>query len=171
MDNIISKLKKLVNNGDEVYSPLCGNISPRQIIIAGNEEIVVKLRNGKHLEILLFDEYGRYRYSECDDNTVSKECLLLPSEHLRDWSKVFDIGDVIVDEYGRKGIFGGFGTDKSMVKLKYRIAPSGSLDKPPYLLKEQMIPQTCDFIKVDDKAIADSYRKQVEEMFDVKLTY
>lgn len=49
-------------------------------------------------EILLFDKYGHFKYSQ-NSEAVSDGILLFPSKELQDWNKVFDIGDVLVDDY------------------------------------------------------------------------
>ena len=100
---IISKIKILIDGGYGIYSPLCGEIPLEIIKIWNDEEIAVKTIEPS--EILLFDRYGHFKYSQ-NSEAVSDGILLFPSKELQDWNKVFDIGDVLVDDYYiRTGFF------------------------------------------------------------------
>lgn len=100
---IISKIKILIAGSYDIYSPLCGEIPLERIKICNDEEIIVKTIEPS--EILLFDKYGHFKYSQKSE-VVSEGILLFPSKELTDWEQVFDIGDVLVDDYCiRTGFF------------------------------------------------------------------
>ena len=115
---IISKIKILIDGGYGIYSPLCGEIPLERIKICNDEEIAVKTIEPS--EILLFDRYGHFKYSQ-NSEAVSDGILLFPSKELQDWNKVFDIGDVLVDDYYiRTGFFAGYtDNDKTSAKLRF----------------------------------------------------
>ena len=115
---IISKIKILIDGGYGIYSPLCGEIPLERIKIWNDEEIAVKTIEPS--EILLFDRYGHFKYSQ-NSEAVSDGILLFPSKELQDWNKVFDIGDVLVDDYYiRTGFFAGYtDNDKTSAKLRF----------------------------------------------------
>ena len=115
---IISKIKILIAGGYGIYSPLCGEIPLERIKIWNDEEIAVKTIEPS--EILLFDRYGHFKYSQ-NSEAVSDGILLFPSKELQDWNKVFDIGDVLVDDYYiRTGFFAGYtDNDKTSAKLRF----------------------------------------------------
>ena len=93
---IISKIKILIAGGYSIYSPLCGEIPSERIMICNDEEIIVKTIEPS--EILLFDKYGHFKYLQKSE-AVSEGILLFPSKELTDWEQVFDIGDVLEDDY------------------------------------------------------------------------
>ena len=115
---IISKIKILITFGYSIYSPLCGEIPSERIRICNDEEIIVKTTEPS--EILLFDKYGHFKYSQKSE-AVSEGILLFPSKELTDWEQVFDIGDVLEDDYSiRTGFFAGYTDDKkTSTKLRF----------------------------------------------------
>ena len=115
---IISKIKILIAGSYGIYSPLCGEIPLERIKICNDEEIIVKTIEPS--EILLFDKYGHFKYSQKSE-AVSEGILLFPSKELTDWEQVFDIGDVLVDDYHiRTGFFAGYtDNDKTSAKLRF----------------------------------------------------
>ena len=115
---IISKIKILIDGRYGIYSPLCGEIPLERIKICNDEEIIVKTIEPS--EILLFDKYGHFKYSQKSE-AVSEGILLFPSKELTDWEQVFDIGDVLVDDYCiRTGFFAGYTDDKkTLAKLRF----------------------------------------------------
>lgn len=71
-------------------------------------------------EILLFDKYGHFKYSQTSEK-VSDSVLLFPSKNMTKWDHVFEVGEILHDMYfTRKGIFVGY-TDnsKTLAKLRY----------------------------------------------------
>lgn len=115
---IISKIKILIAGGYRIYSPLCGEIPSERIKICNDEEIIVKTIEPS--EILLFDKYGHFKYLQKSE-AVSEGILLFPSKELTDWNKVFNIGDVLIDDYSiRTGFFAGYtDNDKTSTKLRF----------------------------------------------------
>ena len=115
---IISKVKILLNGGYNIFSPLCGEIPFERIKICDNEEIIIKDLNPS--EILLFDKYGNFKYSQTSEK-ISDSVLLFPSKNMTKWDHVFEVGEILHDVYfTRKGIFVGY-TDnsKTLAKLRY----------------------------------------------------
>lgn len=92
----IYEILKGVEYGTELYTPMCGNVV--FTFLPSNNEII---RTEKDLRIQRFDKNGRWM--------EGGEVMLFPSKEMRDWSKFFKKGDVLVH---RKGdihvIFEGF---------------------------------------------------------------
>lgn len=92
----IYEILKSVEYGTELYTPMCGNVV--FTFLPSNNEII---RTEKDLRIYRFDKNGRWM--------EGGEVMLFPSKEMRDWSKFFKKGDVLVH---RKGdihvIFEGF---------------------------------------------------------------
>lgn len=92
----IYEILKGVEYGTELYTPMCGNVV--FTFLPSNNEII---RTEKDLRIYRFDKNGRWM--------EGGEVMLFPSKEMRDWSKFFKKGDVLVH---RKGdihvIFEGF---------------------------------------------------------------
>lgn len=92
----IYEILKGVEYGTELYTPMCGNV-----VFTGLPSNNETIRTEKDLGIYRFDKNGRWM--------EGGEVMLFPSKEMRDWSKFFKKGDVLVH---RKGdihvIFEGF---------------------------------------------------------------
>ena len=92
----IYEILKGVEYGTELYTPMCGNVV--FTCLPSNNE---KIRTEKDLRIYRFDKNGRWM--------EGGEVMLFPSNEMRDWSKFFKKGDILVNEDGDAHIiFKGF---------------------------------------------------------------
>ena len=90
-DMDIYEILKGVPAGTELYTPMCGNVEFRylQDNKEAAEAIITNTDNGAEYT---FNKNGKY--------VEEGEVLLFPSERMRDWSKFFKKGDVLVSEDG-----------------------------------------------------------------------
>lgn len=92
----IYEILKGVEYGTELYTPMCGNVV--FTFLPSNNE---KIRTEKDLRIYRFDKNGRWM--------EGGEVMLFPSNEMRDWSKFFKKGDVLVsNDSDSHIIFNGF---------------------------------------------------------------
>lgn len=92
----IYEILKGVEYGTELYTPMCGNVV--FTYLPSNNETI---RTEKSLRIYRFDKNGRWM--------EGGEVMLFPSNEMRDWSKFFKKGDVLVHRNGDVHvIFEGF---------------------------------------------------------------
>ena len=88
----IAEILRDMPKGTKLYSPLFGKCE--YIVVVDNKypiTIKVQRADGAISRFLMKD--GRYF-----DGYEDTECLLFPSDKMRDWSKFFKRGDVVVDE-------------------------------------------------------------------------
>ena len=81
----IYEILKGVEYGTELYTPKCGRVV--FTFLPSNNEII---RTEKDLRIYRFDKNGRWM--------EGGEVMLFPSNEMRDWSKFFKKGDVLVSK-------------------------------------------------------------------------
>ena len=88
----IAEILRDMPEGTKLYSPLFGKCE--YISVVGNKyPIAIKAqRAGGAISRFLMKD-GRYF-----DGYEDTECLLFPSDKMRDWSKFFKRGDVVIDE-------------------------------------------------------------------------
>ena len=88
----IAEILRDMPNGTKLYSPLFGKC---EYMGVDNSEypIVIKAQSTDGTACKGFMKYGRY-FGRYEDT----ECLLFPSVKMRDWSKFFKRGDVVIDE-------------------------------------------------------------------------
>lgn len=92
----IYEILKGVEYGTELYTPMCGNVV--FTCLPSNNETI---RTEKDLRIYRFDKNGRWM--------EGGEVMLFPSNEMRDWSKFFKKGDVLVsNDSDSHIIFNGF---------------------------------------------------------------
>lgn len=92
----IYEILKGVEYGTELYTPMCGNVV--FTCLPSNNETI---RTEKDLRIYRFDKNGRWM--------EGGEVMLFPSKEMRDWSKFFKKGDVLVsNDSDSHIIFNGF---------------------------------------------------------------
>ena len=84
----IYEILKGMPEGTPLYSPLCGNV----------EFISVAVNKEKAEAIWTEDKYGEYAFDKNGRWMDGGEVLLFPSNEMRDWSKFFKKGDVLVNE-------------------------------------------------------------------------
>ena len=100
----IAEILKDYPKGMELYSPIYGTVG--LLIVDSNSEYSIKTvtsidRPGS------FTPYGRFY-----ENYPSAECLLFPSSEMRDWTKFFKRGDVVIKNGGgMAAVFDGWAND------------------------------------------------------------
>ena len=100
----IAEILKDCPKGMELYSPIYGKVELLEV--DSNSEYSIKTvtsigRPGS------FTPYGRFY-----ENYPSAECLLFPSREMRDWTKFFKRGDVVIKNGGgMAAVFDGWAND------------------------------------------------------------
>ena len=103
----IAEILRDMPKGTKLYSPLFGKCEFRRIDNFSKYPIVIKVQSidGAISKGIMKD--GRYF-----DGFEDAECLLFPSARMRDWSKFFKRGDVLIDEdLGTAAVFDGWAND------------------------------------------------------------
>lgn len=100
----IAEILKDYPRGTKLYSPLLGNVTLESINnYSTNDTIEVKDTNNSYY---CFNKTGLYY------NRDGAECLLFPSSEMRDWSKFFKRGDIVIkDSDGMAAVFDGWAND------------------------------------------------------------
>lgn len=149
----IYEILKGVPDGTPLYSPLCGNVEFTYVAADKEkaEAIWTEDKNGEYA----FDKNGRWM--------KGGEVLLFPSKEMRDWSKFFKKGDVLVLQgVAMLGIciFEKY-EDETLVRFRCRhVSNNGNL------YARQTSFETEDWVKIENP---DSYIKFVEERLCGKL--
>ena len=94
MENKINIAEILLDmpKGTKLYSPLFGKCE--YIAVVGNKRpINIRTSNTTDMQYEALTEYGCY-FSDFEDT----DTVLFPSAKMRDWSKFFKRGDVVIDE-------------------------------------------------------------------------
>lgn len=95
----ITEILKNCPEGMKLYSPLLGDV---KLVMSGSNNVSVLSENANGDIISnIFTENGLFNsgYSQA-------ECLLFPSSRMRDWTKFFKHGDVVITHDGTKaGVF------------------------------------------------------------------
>ena len=102
----IAEILRDMPKGTKLYSSLFGKCE--YIVVADNKyPIAIKVQRTDGATSKFFMKDGRYY-----DRYKDAECLLFPSAKMRDWSKFFKCGDVVVDEdSGTAVVFDGWTND------------------------------------------------------------
>lgn len=151
----IYEILKGVEYGTELYTPMCGNVV--FTCLPSNNETI---RTEKDLRIYRFDKNGRWM--------EGGEVMLFPSNEMRDWSKFFKKGDVLVNEDGDAHIiFKGYDdyTYKTLKGNYYLLENEGST--VTFGEYEDNLP-TSEFDKAN-KENAQEYIRKIEERLGGKL--
>ena len=149
----IYEILKGMPEGTPLYTPLCGNVEFTSVAADKEkaEAIWTEDKNGEYA----FDKNGRWM--------KGGEVLLFPSKEMRDWSKFFKKGDVLVFQgVAMLGIciFEKY-EDETLVRFRCRHA-----SKNGNLYSRQTSFETEDWVKRENP---DSYIKFVEERLGGKL--
>ena len=149
----IYEILKGMPDGTPLYTPLCGNVEFTSVAADKEkaEAIWTEDKNGEYA----FDKNGRWMNGG--------EVLLFPSKEMRDWSKFFKKGDVLVFQgVAMLGIciFEKY-EDETLVRFRCRHA-----SKNGNLYSRQTSFETEDWVKRENP---DSYIKFVEERLGGKL--
>lgn len=150
----IYEILKGVEYGTELYTPMCGNVV--FTFLPSNNETI---RTEKDLRIYRFDKNGRWM--------KGGEVMLFPSKEMRDWSKFFKKGDVLICYEGKKPyytIFDGFESNTYRA-FKGKFAHDCYEDK--WYQNEGNL-STSTFHKLN-RADSEIYVTKIEERFGGKL--
>lgn len=102
----IAEILRDMPKGTKLYSPLLGEVKFKEVVF-GNIFPIKVLQKAPNSPTVSFTENGFF-YDDIED----AEALLLPSREMRDWSKLFKRGDVVVSRPGRMmAIFEGWVDD------------------------------------------------------------
>lgn len=101
--NIAEKLKGCPK-GMKLYSPIYGTVG--LLKVDSNSEYSIKTVTG-------IDRLGSFTpYGRLYENYPSAECLLFVSREMRDWSKFFKRGDIVIKNGGgMAAVFDGYAND------------------------------------------------------------
>ena len=149
----IYEILKGMPDGTPLYTPLCGNVEFTSV--AADKE--------KAEAIWTEDKNGEYAFDKNGKWMKGGEVLLFPSNEMRDWSKFFKKGDVLVFQgVAMLGIciFEKY-EDETLVRFRCRHA-----SKNGNLYSRQTSFETEDWVKSENP---DSYIKFVEERLGGKL--
>ena len=99
----IAEILKDYPKGTKLYSPIFGNVTLNSIITYSTDAIIeIKAHNSYYC----FYKTGVYY------NHIGAECLLFPSSEMRDWTKFFKRGDVVIKNGGGIAVvFDGWAND------------------------------------------------------------
>ena len=149
----IYEILKGIPDGTPLYSPLCGNVEFTSVAADKEkaEAIWTEDKNGEYA----FDKNGRWM--------KGGEVLLFPSKEMRDWSKFFKKGDVLVFQGVAMKVICIFEKyeDETLVRFRCRHA-----SKNGNLYSRQTSFETEDWVKSENP---DSYIKFVEDRLGGKL--
>lgn len=100
----IAEILKDCPKGMKLYSPICGEVKFNEIDI-DNERHPIALKSCRGT--INFAEDGRF----CAAYDTA-ECMLFPSSEMRDWTKFFKRGDIVIkDGGGMAAVFDGWAND------------------------------------------------------------
>ena len=143
----IYEILKGMPDGTPLYTPLCGNVEFTSVAADKEkaEAIWTEDKNGEYA----FDKNGRWM--------KGGEVLLFPSKEMRDWSKFFKKGDVLVFQGVAMKVICIFEKyeDETLVRFRCRHA-----SKNGNLYSRQTSFETEDWVKSENP---DSYIKFVED--------
>ena len=149
----IYEILKGMPDGTQLYTPLCGNVEFTSVAADKEkaEAIWTEDKNGEYA----FDKNGRWM--------KGGEVLLFPSKEMRDWSKFFKKGDVLVFKGVVMKVICIFEKyeDETLVRFRCRHE-----SKNGNLYSRQTSFETEDWVKSENP---DSYIKFVEERLGGKL--
>ena len=149
----IYEILKGMPEGTPLYTPLCGNVEFTSV--AADKE--------KAEAIWTEDKNGEYAFDKNGKWMKGGEVLLFPSNEMRDWSKFFKKGDVLVFQGVAMKVICIFEKyeDETLVRFRCRHA-----SKNGNLYSRQTSFETEDWVKSENP---DSYIKFVEERLGGKL--
>jgi hypothetical protein len=99
----IAEILKDCPKGTKLYSPLFGNVTLKEI----DTSIIVPIK-----VIDSLNSYNCFTKTGLYYNRANAECLLFPSSEMRDWTKFFKRGDVVIKNGGGMAVvFDGWAND------------------------------------------------------------
>lgn len=102
----IAEILKDCPKGMKLYSSIFGNVSFKRLL----DNVVYPIHVvGKNSRQIYFSKDGLYI---ADDSCSDAECQLFPSSEMRDWTKFFKRGDIVIkDGGGMAAVFDGWAND------------------------------------------------------------
>ena len=155
----IYEILKDMPDGTSLYTPMVGNVELTSVATnkEAGEAIWTENRNGE----FSFDKNGRWM--------EGGEVLLFPSNKMRDWSKFFKKGDVLVYFDGKcKVIFDKFDDDKYTSFIGKHYLESYGKDGELQDYEEMHYGSTVKYTKESEEA-AQTYINTIEERLGGKL--
>ena len=99
----IAEILKDYSKGTKLYSPLFGKVTLKEV----NINILVPIK-----VIDSLNNYNCFFKTGLYYNRANAECLLFPSSEIRDWTKFFKRGDVVIKNGGgMAAVFDGWAND------------------------------------------------------------
>lgn len=99
----IAEILKDCPKGTKLYSPLFGNVTLEEV----DTSITVPIK-----VIDSLNSYNCFTKTDLYYNRTNAECLLFPSSEMRDWTKFFKRGDVVIKNGGgMAAVFDGWAND------------------------------------------------------------
>ena len=154
----IYEILKGMPDGTPLYTPMCGNVELTSVK-ADKEKSEAIWTEDKNNGAYTFDKHGKWM--------KGGEALLFPSKEMRDWSKFFKKGDLLICFEGKKPyytIFDGF-EDNTYRAFKGKFAHDCYEDK--WYQNEGNL-STNTFQKLN-RADSEIYVTKIEERFGGKL--
>lgn len=151
----IYEILKGMPDGTPLYTPMCGKVEFTSVAADKEKAIWTEDKNGEYA----FDKNGRWM--------KDGEVLLFPSKEMRDWSKFFKKGDLLICYEGKKPyytIFDGF-ENNTYRAFKGKFAHDCYEDK--WYQNEGNL-STSTFHKLN-RADSEIYVTKIEERFGGKL--
>lgn len=154
----IAEILKDCPMGMKLYSPLFGNVELFSVS-ENNIPIKVRISKGKTYDYYTFTSEG-YHYVGYYD----AECLLFPSREMRDWSKFFKPGDVVIESFNGCGVLFEEWGDDSYTSFKASVF---QLKKREFVKSEKKGISIDDFVKASDEQ-RDKFISDMEKFFGGK---
>lgn len=154
----IAEILKDCPKGTKLYSPLFGNV---ELFSVGENNIPINVRiiKGRTCECCSFTREGHYFAGYYD-----AECLLFPSHEIRDWSRFFKPGDVVIDSFYGCGVLVEEWADESYTSFKASVF---QLKKGGFAKRDKRVISIDGFDKASDEQ-RDKFIADMEKYFGGK---
>lgn len=154
----IAEILKDCPKGTKLYSPLFGNV---ELFSVGENNIPINVRiiKGRTCECFSFTREGHYFAGYYD-----AECLLFPSRKMRDWSRFFKPGDVVIDSFYGCGVLVEEWADESYTSFEASVF---QLKKGGFAKRDKRVIPIDGFDKASDEQ-RDKFFSGMEKFFGGK---
>lgn len=152
----IAEILKDCPKGTKLYSSIFGNVSFERVL------------DGVEYPIYVVDKNSGSKYFSKDGQYISgypdAECQLFPSSEMRDWSRFFKHGDVVIDYYYGCGVLVEEWADESYTSFKASVF---QLKKGGFAKRDKSIISIDGFDKASDEQ-RDKFIADIEKFFGGK---
>lgn len=152
----IAEILKDCPKGTKLYSSIFGNVSFERVL------------DGVEYPIYVVDKNSGSKYFSKDGQYISgypdAECQLFPSSEMRDWSRFFKPGDVVIDYYYGCGVLVEEWADESYTSFKASVF---QLKKGGFAKRDKRIISIDGFDKASDEQ-RDKFIADMEKFFGGK---